>query len=64
MGVRGTPMIRKRRSEATKLKAAEKAELLAVWKATLGKPPPFATSRELLAMALAWASPRAKIQRV
>ena len=47
-------MIRKRRSEATKLKAAEKAELLAVWKATLGKPPPFAPSRELLAMALAW----------
>ena len=47
-------MIRKRRSEATKLKAAGKAELLAGWRANIGKPPPFATSRELLAMALAW----------
>jgi Protein of unknown function (DUF2924) len=36
------------------LKTAGKAELLAVWRANIGKPPPFVTSRELLAMALAW----------
>src|SRR6266851_2712406 len=47
-------MIRTGRSEAAKLKTAGKAELLAVWRANIGKPPPFATSRELLAMALAW----------
>jgi hypothetical protein len=43
-----------RRSAAAKLKTAEKAELLGLWRATIGKPPAFATSRELLAMALAW----------
>jgi len=42
------------RSAAAKLKTAEKTELLARWRATMGKPPPFAPSRELLAMALAW----------
>ena len=42
------------RSAAAKLKTAEKAEMLARWKATIGKPPRFATSRELVAMALAW----------
>ena len=47
-------MIRTGRSEASKLKTAGKAELLAVWRANIGKPPPFPTSRELLAMALAW----------
>jgi hypothetical protein len=33
---------------------AEKAEPLARWRATIGTPPPFVPSRELLAMALAW----------
>ena len=42
------------RSTAGKLKTAEKAELLARWRATMGMPPPFAPNRELLAMALAW----------
>ena len=42
------------RSTAAKLKTAEKAELLARWRATMGTPPPFAPNRELLAMALAW----------
>jgi Protein of unknown function (DUF2924) len=42
------------RSTTGKLKTAEKAELLARWRATMGTPPPFAPSRELLAMALAW----------
>jgi Protein of unknown function (DUF2924) len=42
------------RSAAARLKTAEKAELLARWRATMGTPPPFATNRELLAMALAW----------
>jgi hypothetical protein len=36
------------------LKTAERAELLARWRATMGTPPPFAPGRELLAMALAW----------
>lgn len=42
------------RSAAAKLTTAEKAELLARWRATMGTPPPFAPNRELLAMALAW----------
>jgi len=42
------------RSAAAKLRTAEKAELLARWRATMGTPPPFAPSRELLTMALAW----------
>ena len=42
------------RSAAAKLKTAEKAELLARWRATMGTPLPFAPSRELLTMALAW----------
>jgi Protein of unknown function (DUF2924) len=42
------------RSAAAKLKTAEKAELLARWRANMGTPPPFAPNRELLAMALAW----------
>jgi hypothetical protein len=42
------------RSAAAKLKTAEKAELLARWSATMGTPLPFALSRELLTMALAW----------
>jgi hypothetical protein len=40
--------------EARRLQTAQKAELLAFWRTTLGKPPAFASSRELLAMALAW----------
>jgi hypothetical protein len=38
----------------SKLSAAGRAELLAIWTATLGKPPRFQASRELLASALAW----------
>jgi hypothetical protein len=39
----------------SKLGTAGRAELLTIWTATLGKPPPaFRTSRELLASALAW----------
>jgi hypothetical protein len=38
----------------SKLSTAERAELLAIWSATLGKPPKFRASRELLASALAW----------
>jgi hypothetical protein len=38
----------------SKLKTAQRAELLAIWAATLGKPPQFRASRELLAGALAW----------
>ena len=37
-----------------KLRTASHAELLALWTATLGKPPQFRASRELLASALAW----------
>ena len=37
----------------SKLSTAERAELLAIWTATLGKPPKFRASRELLASALA-----------
>ena len=48
------PMKWNGRSTAGKLKTAEKAELLARWRATMGTPPPFAPNRELLAMALAW----------
>ena len=36
------------------LKAAQRAELLKLWTATLGSPPQFRASRELLASALAW----------
>jgi Protein of unknown function (DUF2924) len=36
------------------LRTATHAELLAIWTATLGKPPQFRASRELLASALAW----------
>jgi hypothetical protein len=46
------------RSAAAKLKTAEKAELPARWRATVGKPP--APSRELLAMELAWHMPERK----
>jgi hypothetical protein len=38
----------------SKLSTAERAELLAIWTATLGKPPKFQAGRELLASALAW----------
>ena len=38
----------------SKLQRAGKAELLAIWSKINGKPPPFRTSRELLASALAW----------
>jgi len=38
----------------SKLSTAERAELLAIWTATIGKPPRFRASRELLASALAW----------
>jgi Protein of unknown function (DUF2924) len=37
-----------------KLGTAGRAELLAMWTATTGKPPQFRASRELLASALAW----------
>ena len=46
------------RSAAAKLKTAEKAELLARWRATMGTPLPFAPSRELLTMAAGLASAR------
>jgi len=38
----------------SELSTAERAELLAIWTATTGKPPRFRASRELLASALAW----------
>ena len=38
----------------SKLKTAQRAELLKLWTATLGSPPQFRASRELLASALAW----------
>ena len=38
----------------SKLSTAARAELLALWTATLGQPPQFRVSRELLASALAW----------
>src|SRR5271167_2709108 len=38
----------------SKLSTAERAELLAIWTATTGKPSRFRASRELLAGALAW----------
>ena len=38
----------------SKLSTATRAELLAIWTATLGQPPQFRASRELLASALAW----------
>ena len=38
----------------SRLRTATRAELLAIWTATLGKPPQFRASRELLASALAW----------
>jgi len=39
----------------SKLSTAERAELLAIWSATVGKPPAaLRSSRELLASALAW----------
>jgi hypothetical protein len=38
----------------SKLKTAQHAELLKLWAATLGRPPQFRASRELLASALAW----------
>ena len=38
----------------SKLSTAGRAELLASWTVTLGKPPRFRASRELLASALAW----------
>jgi hypothetical protein len=38
----------------SKLSAAGRVELLAIWSATIGQPPKFRASRELLASALAW----------
>jgi Protein of unknown function (DUF2924) len=38
----------------SKLKTAQRSELLALWTTTLGSPPPLRASRELLANALAW----------
>jgi hypothetical protein len=38
----------------SKLKTAPRTVLVALWTATLGTPPQFRTSRELLASALAW----------
>ena len=38
----------------SELKTAQRAELLALWTATVGRPPQFRASRELLASALAW----------
>ncbi len=38
----------------SELSTAGRAELLAIWTATIGKPPRFRASRELLASALAW----------
>jgi len=38
----------------SQLKTAQRAELLKLWTATLGSPPQFRASRELLASALAW----------
>jgi hypothetical protein len=38
----------------SKLSNAGRAELLTIWSATIGKPPRFQASRELLASALAW----------
>lgn len=38
----------------SELKTAPRAELLALWTATLGSPPQFRASRELLASTLAW----------
>ena len=38
----------------SKLNTAGRTELLAIWTATIGKPPRFQASRELLASALAW----------
>jgi len=38
----------------SQLKTARRAELLKLWTATLGSPPQFRASRELLASALAW----------
>jgi hypothetical protein len=38
----------------SKLKTAQRAELWKLWSATLGSPPQFRASRELLASALAW----------
>jgi hypothetical protein len=38
----------------SKLSTAGRAELLAIWTATIGNPPRFQASRELLASALAW----------
>jgi Protein of unknown function (DUF2924) len=38
----------------SKLSTAGGAELLTIWTATIGKPPRFRASRELLASALAW----------
>ena len=41
-------------SKLSKLKTAQRAELLKLWTATLGRPAQFRGSRELLASALAW----------
>jgi len=38
----------------SKLSTAGRAELLTIWTATIGEPPRFRGSRELLASALAW----------
>ena len=38
-------------SKLSKLKTAQRAELLKLWTATLGRPPQFRASRELLASA-------------
>jgi len=38
----------------SKLSTAGRAELLTIWTATIGEPPRFRASRELLASALAW----------
>jgi hypothetical protein len=40
-------------SKLSKLKTTQRAELLELWTATLGSPPQFRASRELLASALA-----------
>lgn len=46
--------MRKPVPKLSKLRTAGRAELLAIWSAALGNPPPFRASRELLASALAW----------
>jgi len=47
----------------SKLKTAQRAELLKLWTVTLGSPPQFRASRELLASALAWQPAGAQVWR-